>query len=108
MIEIIIGFVIGWILSFVHFANKLNKVSVEDFKKFKSAGNKEEEKQVPVLNIEKHGNMFYLFNHETNTFICQGSSIDELAEKAYKYQNIQVAIIQNNKGFVKIINGKIA
>jgi hypothetical protein len=32
------------------------------------------------VNIEKHGEMFYLFEKETNRFIAQGSNFDEIKE----------------------------
>ena len=34
--------------------------------------------QIIHVNIEKHGNVFYLFEKDTNRFIAQGSNFDEV------------------------------
>lgn len=34
--------------------------------------------QVIYVNIEKHNNVFYLFEKDTNRFIAQGSNFDEI------------------------------
>ena len=36
--------------------------------------------QIIHVNIEKHGEVFYLFEKDTNRFIAQGTSFDEVKE----------------------------
>jgi ectoine hydroxylase-related dioxygenase (phytanoyl-CoA dioxygenase family) len=36
--------------------------------------------QIIHVDIEKHGNMFYLYEKDTNRFIAQGTSFDEVKE----------------------------
>jgi hypothetical protein len=41
---------------------------------------KQIKEQIIHVNIEKHGNMFYLYEKDTNRFIAQGTSFDEVKE----------------------------
>ena len=41
---------------------------------------KQIKEQVIHVNIEKHGNMFYLYEKDTDRFIAQGTSFDEVKE----------------------------
>lgn len=59
------------------------------------------EKTVHKLAVEKHGDVLYLFDREQDNFICQGSSVQELAQLAKKYKNIVMATaIYNDKVFM--------
>lgn len=59
----------------------------------------QEEKQsvfvVPKLNVEQHGDMLYLFDVDTDNFICQGSSVQELAKLAKELKNVSVAAVKH-------------
>lgn len=57
----------------------------------------EEEKKniVRELNVEQHGDVLYLFDKETDQFICQGSSVLELAEIAKKQKNVLYAVVKH-------------
>lgn len=41
---------------------------------------KQLKEQIIHVNIEKHGSVFYLFEKDTDRFIAQGTSIDEVKE----------------------------
>ena len=45
------------------------------------------------LVVEQHGDMLYLFDKEKDSFICQGSSVQELAKLAKQYKNIMYAAV---------------
>lgn len=51
------------------------------------------QKVVYKLAVEKHGDTLYLFDKEEDSFICQGSSIQELAKLAKQYNNIVYAAV---------------
>lgn len=57
--------------------------------------------------IEKHGTMLYLYDKQSNDFICQGNSLDELAKNALKYKNVQFALVENNQSVIKFEEGKV-
>ena len=46
---------------------------------------------VSQLFIERANNVLYLYDKEANSFICQASTIDELARLAKEYNNIKYA-----------------
>jgi uncharacterized membrane-anchored protein YhcB (DUF1043 family) len=49
--------------------------------------------KVRRLEIEKVNDMLYLYDKETRDFICQGSSMQELAKLAKEYKNIIGAVV---------------
>lgn len=106
IIVLIIGFCLGgqWTL------HKVRK-QIYEIAKEKGIVLDEDEvpkiQKIPHLEIEKHGNTLYLFEHKSNTFMCQGSSIDELAQKLVTYQNIDVAFVQHDNKNFWFIKGKV-
>lgn len=59
--------------------------------------NKIEKKKTNTLIIEYDNNVMYLYDNETNTFVCQGQTVEELANLAKKYKNIEHAIVLDSK-----------
>lgn len=57
------------------------------------------------LKVEAHGDMLYLFEKETDTFICQGSSVQELAKLAKEYKNIGLAAVMYGDKVFKFKDG---
>ena len=52
------------------------------------------------LIVESHNGVLYLFEKESNRFICQGSSVQELAKLAKEQDNIiNAAVIYDNRIF---------
>lgn len=52
-----------------------------------------EKTDVAQLFVEKSNNILYLFERDTDNFICQGSTLEELATLAQKYKNIKYAAV---------------
>lgn len=67
------------------------------------------EKQQTKLVIEYNDNILYLYDNHTNTFICQGSTVEELAKLAKQYKNISDAAVFDKKtnSFIKFSDGKV-
>jgi hypothetical protein len=61
--------------------------------------------KVVPLQIESHGNLLYLFERETDKFICQGSTIEELAKLAKDNKNIITASVTYGEKVFMFING---
>ncbi len=59
------------------------------------------------LVVEKQNDTLYLYDHKDNTFVCQGSTINELAELAIKYKNIKYASVLHGEEVVAFIDGKV-
>jgi hypothetical protein len=61
--------------------------------------------EVYKLDVEEINQMLYLFDRESKDFVCQGSSIDELARLCKEYRNIMMAtVVYQNKVFM-FVNG---
>ena len=57
----------------------------------------EEAKKIPAvykLEVETHGDLLYLFDKETDRFICQGSSVQELAKLAKELKQVNIAAVK--------------
>lgn len=67
------------------------------------------EKKKNKLVIEHNDNVLYLYDFDTNTFICQGSSIEELAKLAKEYKNIEHAFVLDSQSNIMFtfIDGKV-
>ena len=48
---------------------------------------------VHKLQVEQHGDLLYLFDKESDNFICQGSSVQELCDLAKKNKNGNLAAV---------------
>lgn len=66
---------------------------------------KEEVNPVRKLEVEQVGDVLYLYDRESKDFICQASTVDELAKMSKDYKNIALAaVIHKNKVFM-FVNG---
>lgn len=51
--------------------------------------------KVHKLSVEQHGELLYLFDKESDNFICQGSSVQELCDLAKKNKNVNLAAVMH-------------
>jgi hypothetical protein len=63
----------------------------------------------PNLVVEHNDNMLYLYDSQTNTFICQGKTLEELALLSKQYSNITDAMVLDTKSnnIVTFSDGRI-
>lgn len=82
MMEIIWGFIVGLVITwlilkliagYLRAKNEVLKEELDDLQK------RVKEKFIHV-NIEKHGDVFYLFEKDTDRFIAQGTNMQELKD----------------------------
>lgn len=85
-IEIVVIFAIGYYVGvYVTVMKMLNlyaqltgsELSPEDIK---NVGNEELEEVYHVFQTETHNNVLYLYNKDTDLFVCQASSFEELCK----------------------------
>jgi hypothetical protein len=57
------------------------------------------------LEVEKVGDTLYLYDIETKDFVCQGSSLSELAMLSKTYRNIIVATVSHDDKVFMFVNG---
>ncbi len=59
------------------------------------------------VKIEEVNNILYIYDSETDEFICQGNTIDEAAENFSKRRSIASASLTHNNTTVCVIDGKV-
>ena len=67
----------------------------------------EETTTVAQLIVEKANNILYLYDREDNTFVCQGSTLEELASLAKKYKNIKYAAVMIDTEIYAFVDGAV-
>ena len=68
----------------------------------------EEAKKTPSvykLQVEQHGELLYLFDAESDKFICQGASVQELAKLALDTKKIEYAAVKHGENVYRFVNG---
>ena len=58
---------------------------------------KDSPEKVHKLSVEQHGDLLYLFDKESDNFICQGSSVQELCDLAKKHKNVNLAAVMHGE-----------
>jgi hypothetical protein len=64
---------------------------------------------VSQLFVERANNMLYLYDKEANSFICQASTLEDLARLAKEYKNIKYAAVMDEQADVVVafVDGKV-
>lgn len=98
-----LGYYIGKFHTYWKMARLIKEVAEEqgidvqaELEKIVNGDEDTEERVVHKLQVEIHGEQLYLFDHETDEFICQGSSVQELCELALKYKKVLYAAVKYN------------
>jgi exopolysaccharide biosynthesis protein len=68
------------------------------------------DKKVPNVHkliVEKSNNILYLYDHEANSFVCQASTMEELAKLAKQYKNINHAAVLDGEEVYAFVNGVV-
>jgi hypothetical protein len=62
---------------------------------------------VPKLTTEIVNDIIYLYEHEDNTFVCQGKSMEELAKVSHQFNKIENAIVLHKESIFIFSNGTV-
>lgn len=111
----LLAFSIGWFGGQYYMALQLRKqiakiaerygMTLEELVKSFEQVTTIEIKKVPNLVTEYQGNTIYLYNKDTGKFVCQGSSLDELAMLCN--DEFQAALVEDKDTNLIFANGKI-
>ena len=63
--------------------------------------------EIPQLSVENVSNVYLLYETKTNTFMCQGNTLEELAEKLLENNKIDLAFVKHDKKHFVFASGKI-
>ena len=120
MLEIIIlGFVfyVGYNLGQIVLSWQLRDLIVKEARKegikidgeYNIIEDTDDKPNVHKLIVEKTNNMLYLYDHEANSFVCQASTMEELATFAKEYNNIKYAAVMDVDGdsIYTFVDGKV-
>lgn len=97
--EFLIFFALGWFCGSMYTTyqhiKSIRRLAQErgmDLDKIAELASQSERPTIPVLLVERQGNMIYLYEKTGNTFVAQGLSFEELAKKTLE-QKIRVALV---------------
>jgi hypothetical protein len=110
LLTFVVGFILGKMYGYYKIVKMMKEVAEENgFNLEKELGLTKEEPKIPEvykLEVETHGNMLYLFDKESDNFICQGSSVQELAKLAKEYKNVTLAAVKYDGKIFAFKNGE--
>lgn len=64
-------------------------------------------KMIHFVKQEKHGDLLYWFDHETDAFLGQGASVEEIAEHVAKRFPTHIFVTENAEKFMKAPDWKL-
>jgi hypothetical protein len=102
LLDIILILALGWVMGEFYTMYKLRKnlhtyLIIEESIK----------PNVYKLETELVDNIILLYDRETNDFICQGNSLEQLAQLSREYNKIEYATVKHGDYFVAFIEGKV-
>ena len=102
LLDIILLLALGWVMGEFYAVYKLHK-------NLRTYTIIEEETKPTVFKLETElvDNTILLFDRDTNDFICQGNSLEQLAQLSREYKKIEYATVKHGDYFVAFIEGKV-
>jgi len=103
LLDIILILALGWVMGEFYTIYKLRK-------NLRSVIIIQEEVPRPnvfKLETEEVDNTILLYDRDTNDFICQGTSLEQLAQLSREYKKIEYATVKHGDYFVAFIEGKV-
>jgi hypothetical protein len=102
LLDIILILALGWVMGEFYTMYKLRK-NIRSYLVI------EEETRPTVFKLETElvDNTILLYDRDTNDFICQGNSLEQLAQLSREYKKIEYATVKHGDYFVAFIEGKV-
>lgn len=73
-----------------------------------SSGDKDDEQHfIPMLRTEKYRSILYLYENESDNFMCQGTDLEDLAHKLLIYKKVGLAIVSHGGQYFTFDNGRV-
>ena len=102
LLDIILILALGWVMGEFYTMYKLRK-NIRSYLIIQE----ETRPTVFKLETEQVDNTILLFDRDTNDFICQGNSLEQLAQLSREYKKIEYATVKHGDYFVAFIEGKV-
>ena len=101
LLDIILILALGWVMGEFYTMYKLRK-NIRSYLVIEEA-----RPTVFKLETEQVDNTILLYDRDTNDFICQGNSLEQLAQLSREYKKIEYATVKHGDYFVAFIEGKV-
>lgn len=112
IIDILLIFILGYFIGKTHayykLASMLREVAAEagiDLEKELNLKPKKEVEEIYKLQVDAMNDVLYLYNRDTNDFICQGKTIEELALSCKEHKKILLASVIYGEQVYMFVNG---
>lgn len=112
MLDVLIFFGLGIVIGYVYSLWRIRGVIIKlaeqegfNLEKNNTIQSTVEKRHVHKLEVEQINQVLYLYDRETKDFVCQGSSIEELATLSKTYKNILSATVIHNDRVYLFLNG---
>lgn len=102
LLDIILILALGWVMGEFYTMYKLRK-NIRSYLIIQE----ETKPTVFKLETEEVDNTILLYDRDTNDFICQGNSLEQLAQLSREYKKIEYATVKHGDYFVAFIEGKV-
>ena len=102
LLDIILILALGWVMGEFYAMYKLRR-NIRSYLIIQE----ETKPTVFKLETEEVDNTILLYDRETNDFICQGNSLEQLAQLSREYKKIEYATVKHGDYFVAFIEGKV-
>ena len=76
-------------------------------KKSEQHGRKMIVSKIENFELETHNDVLYLFNTDTNSFVCQGSTLEEIAKTLSEVKKIKIAMVNHNDKNIWFVDGEV-
>ena len=102
LLDIILILALGWVMGEFYTMYKLRK-------NIRSYLIIQEETRPTVFKLETEliDDIIFLYDRDTNDFICQGNSLEQLAQLSREYKKIEYATVKHGDYFIAFIEGKV-
>lgn len=104
MIELVLGFILGWLLAIMYLGHavkraiaKINELDARDESVVAT---------VPTLFLEEHNSILYAWDDKA-AFVTQGSTVDVIIADLVERLKINKAVLVTNKELLFVANGTI-
>lgn len=102
MIELILGFIIGWLCA-ISYLSVAVKDTIERLTKIERGSQKS---SVPTYFVEEHQSVLYVWDGE-NTFVTQGATIDALIADVGDRLKVDKAVFVTTNELLFVSNGSV-
>jgi len=102
LLDIILLLALGWVMGEFYTMYKLRK-NIHAYLII------EEQTRPTVFKLETEsvGDTILLYDRDTKSFICQGNSLQQLAELCRQYNKIEYATVKHGEDFFAFFEGKV-